>query len=98
MINASNSTLINHKEGPETNTVFHSFLMPSNQNGKELHMRLLSISGIVLSAIVLLIHIFFNLKDFMPVLMANILIAIFSLTLLLGLIHLLDQKEKSTTN
>ena len=60
-------------------------------------MRNLSISGIVLSAIVLLIHIFFNLKNYMPILMANILIAIFSLTLLLGVFYLLDQKKKSTT-
>ena len=61
-------------------------------------MQKLSIPGIVLSAIVLLIHIFFNLQNFMPVLMANILIAIFSLTLLLGVFYLLDKKKKSTTN
>ena len=60
-------------------------------------MRKFYLSGIVLSAIVLLIHIFFNLQNFMPVLMANILRAIFSLTLLLGVFYLLDQKKKSAT-
>lgn len=59
-------------------------------------MRNLSIFGIVLSAIVLLIHIFFDLQNYIPVLMANILTGIFSLTLLLAVFYLLDQKKKPT--
>lgn len=60
-------------------------------------MRNLSIFGIVLPAIVLLIHILFNLQNYMPVLMANFSIAISSLTLLLAIFYLLDHRKNPTT-
>ena len=56
-------------------------------------MRKLSILSIVLSAIFLLIHIVFDFKNHMSVLMANILIAIFEFVLLLAGFYLLDQKR-----
>lgn len=60
-------------------------------------MRKLSILSIVLSAIFLLIHIVFDFKNHMSVLMANILIAIFTFVLILSGIYLLNQKKKPTT-
>ena len=56
-------------------------------------MRKLSILSIVLSAIFLLIHIVFDFKNHMSVLMVNILIAIFEFVLLLAGFYLLDQKR-----
>jgi len=60
-------------------------------------MRKLSILSVVLAAIFLLIHIVFDFKNHMSVLMANILIAIFTFVLLLSGIYLLNQKKKPTT-
>jgi len=60
-------------------------------------MRNLSIFGIVLPAIVLLIHILFNLQNYIPVLMANFSIAISSLTLLLAILYLHDHRKNPTT-
>ncbi|MET3658083.1 hypothetical protein ABIC55_003180 [Sporosarcina psychrophila] len=60
-------------------------------------MRDLSILSIVLAAIFLLIHIVFDFKNHMSVLMANILIAIFEFVLLLAGFYLLNQKKKPTT-
>ena len=58
-------------------------------------MRNLSIFSIVLSVIFLLIHILFNLRDYMPVLMVNILIFIFTIIFLLSVFYLSDQKKEN---
>ena len=58
-------------------------------------MRNLSIFSIVLSVIFLLIHILFNLNDYMPVLMVNILKFIFTIIFLLAVFYLSDQKKEN---
>ncbi len=58
-------------------------------------MRNLSIFSIVLSVIFLLIHILFNLRNYMPVLMVNILIFIFTIIFLLSVFYLSDQKKEN---
>jgi hypothetical protein len=55
-------------------------------------MRNLSIFSVVISVIFLVIHILFNLRDYMPVLMVNILIFIFTVIFLLAVFYLSDQK------
>jgi hypothetical protein len=56
-------------------------------------MRTLSIFGIVLSLIVLIVHVLFDFKIFLPTVVANILIAVFTITLLLSVNYLLGRKE-----
>ena len=62
-------------------------------NKRGVYMRNLSVFSIVLSTIVLLIHILFDLKKYMPFLMANILIAIFTFVFLIAVFYLVDQKK-----
>ena len=57
------------------------------------YMRKLSIFGIFLSSIVLIVHILFDLKIYMPIVVANILIAIFTITMMLSVSYLLGRKE-----
>ncbi|WP_033542215.1 hypothetical protein [Planococcus sp. CAU13] len=59
-------------------------------------MRRLAIISMILSAIVLLIHILFDLNTLMPGLSARILIAVFTLVLLSAGFYLYPKKERIT--